>query len=140
VDRKDEAALRRRKQSEHKMVIKQDELKVLTREEWLAMDRRELEKQFAIIETEYPLIEHTDAGRTFSMVRRMQVEKALNLPITLRSGYAISTKNGKAADEMTEDEWEDFYFELSNELNRAHPHLYRILFSVKRRRSATELN
>jgi hypothetical protein len=134
VDREDEAALRRRKYTENTMAIKHIELKALTREEWLAMDRQALEIQFSVIENEYPLIEHTAAGRLFSMVRRMQIEKAIDLPINLRSGFAISTKNGKSADAMTEAEWNEFYFDLSEQLNQEHSHLYERLFSNKRRK------
>ena len=32
----------------------------------------------------------------------------MGIPISLRSGFAISTENGKAANEMTEGEWEEF--------------------------------
>ena len=71
--------------------------------------RAELEK----LAKEYPLVPHTDAGRTFSMVRRMNAEKKIGIPINLRTGFAISTTNGKAANRMTEDEWEEFYDDLS---------------------------
>ena len=70
------------------------------------------------------LILHTDAGRTFSMVRRMKAEKKTGIPISLRSGFAISTENGKAANAMTEDEWEEFYDALSKHLRRNYPGLY----------------
>jgi hypothetical protein len=30
---------------------------------------------------------------------------------------------------MTEDEWEEFYYALSERLNRDYPHLYESLFS-----------
>ena len=30
---------------------------------------------------------------------------------------------------MTEDEWEEFYYALSEQLNRDYPHLYKSLFS-----------
>lgn len=33
---------------------------------------------------------------------------------------------------MTEDEWEKFYFDLSERLNRDYPGLYKMLFSRKR--------
>ena len=39
------------------------------REEWLAMDKQTLEDQLEILDKEYPLVLHTDAGRTFSTVR-----------------------------------------------------------------------
>ena len=114
------------------MYIKATELKPRSRAEWLAMDEQALENQFSIIENEYPLVADTEAGRTFSMVRRMRIEKLIGLPTSFRSGFAISTKNGKAANEMTEDEWEEFYFDLSAGLNREFPHLYETLFSKTR--------
>jgi len=33
---------------------------------------------------------------------------------------------------MTEDEWEKFYYDLSERLNGDYPGLYKILFSPKR--------
>ena len=93
VDRADEAALRCRKQTEtSKMVVKKSGLKKVRREEWQV----QLEK----LADENPLILHTDAGRTFSMARRMKAEEKMGIPISLRSGFAISTENGKAANAM----------------------------------------
>ena len=102
------------------MAVKKSGLKKVRREEW----RVQLEK----LAKENPLILHTDAGRTFSMVRRMKAEKKMGIPITLRSGFAISTKNVKAANAMTEDEWEEFYDALSKHLRRNYPGLYARLF------------
>jgi hypothetical protein len=48
----------------------------------------------------------------------------MGIPINLRSGFAISTKNGKAANRMNEDEWEEFYNDLSERLKRDYPDLY----------------
>ena len=62
------------------------------------------------------------------MVRRMQAEKKYNLPIELRSGFAVSAKSGKHANEMAEQEWEEFYQALSNQLKRDYPELHRKLF------------
>jgi hypothetical protein len=62
----------------------------------------------------------------------MKTEKKIGLPINLRSGCAISVETGKAANAMTEDEWEKFYYDLSERLNRDYPGLYKILFSRKR--------
>jgi hypothetical protein len=102
------------------MVVKKSGLKKVRREEW----RVQLEK----LANENPLILHTDAGGTFSMVRRMKAEKKMGIPISLRSGFAISTENGKAANAMTEDEWEEFYDALSKHLRRNYPDLYARLF------------
>lgn len=99
------------------MAAKKAGLKKVRREEW----RVQLEK----LAMENPLILHTDAGRTFSMVRRMKAEKKMGIPISLRSGFAISTENGKAANAMTEDEWEEFYKALSKHLRHDYPDLFR---------------
>jgi hypothetical protein len=119
-----------------KMTVKTFELKTLKREEWLAMDKQKLEDQVEMLDKEYPLVLHTDAGRTFSTVRRMKTEKTMGLPISLRAGSAISVETGKAANEMTEDEWEEFYYALSERLNRDYPHLYKRLFSKTKRKKA----
>jgi hypothetical protein len=130
VDRTDEAALRRRKQPEtSSMATKKFELETFTREEWLAMDKQTLEDQLEKLTKEYPLVLHTDAGRSFSTVRRMKAEKQIGIPIYLRTGFAISVKTGKAADAMNEDEWEEFYNALSERLKRDYPDLYKSLFS-----------
>ena len=63
---------------------------------------------------------------------RLKTEKKIGLPINLRSGCAISVETGKAANTMTEDEWEKFYYDLSERLNRDYPGLYKILFSRNR--------
>jgi hypothetical protein len=88
-----------------------------------------IKHQLENLAKEYPLIPYTDASRTFSMVRRMKAEKENGIPIALRSGYAISTKTGKAANTMTEDEWEEFYSTLSEQLKRDYPELYGLRFS-----------
>ena len=102
------------------MAAKKAGLKKVRREEW----RVQLEK----LAKENPLVSYTDAGRTFSMVRRMKAEKKIGIPISLRSGFAISTENGKAANVMTEDEWEEFYDALSKHLRGNYPGLYARLF------------
>ena len=72
-----------------------------------------LKHQLEKLAKEHPLVLHTDAGRLFSTVRRMKAERKMGIPIFLRTGFAISTKNGMAANAMTEDEWEEFYNALS---------------------------
>jgi hypothetical protein len=84
----------------------------------------------ATLDKEYPLIMHTRAGRLYSTVRRMKAEKELNVPIERRTGFAISVKTGKAANKMSEREWETFYSDLSDELKRDYPDLYARLFAV----------
>ena len=54
----------------------------------------------------------------------------MGIPIALRSGYAISTKNKKAANEMTGAEWEEFYNDLSERLRGDYPELYGLIFSA----------
>ena len=129
---------------EIKMTVKKFELKTFTPEEWLAMDKQTLEDQLEKLTKEYPLVLHTDAGRSFSTVRRMKAEKKIGIPINLRTGFAISVKTGKAANEMTEDEWDEFYNALSERLNGDYPHLYKSLFSPNKNGNgildAAELN
>jgi hypothetical protein len=59
----------------------------------------------------------------------MKAEKGMGVPIFLRTGFAISTETGKAANTMTEDEREEFYNALSERLNRDYPDLYDRIFS-----------
>jgi hypothetical protein len=88
-----------------------------------------LKDQLEKLAKEYPLVLHTDAGRLFSTVRRMKAEKKMGIPIFLRTDFAISTKNGKAANAMTKDEWEEFYNALSERLRGDYPELDESLFS-----------
>jgi hypothetical protein len=108
------------------------ELKTFTRDEWLALDKKTLKDQLEKLAQEHPLVLHTDAGRLFSTVRRMKAERKMGIPIFLRTGFAISVETGKAANTMTEDEWERFYYDLSERLNGDYPELYESLFSRKR--------
>src|SRR5450830_120630 len=62
-------------------------------------------------------------------VRRMKAERKMGIPIFLRTGFAISTKNGMAANAMTKDEWEEFYNALSERLRGDYPELYEGLFA-----------
>jgi len=87
-----------------------------------------LEEKLIKLRNEYPLIPHTNAGRISSMVRRMKAEQEMKIPINLRSGFAISTATGKHTNEMTEDEWEDFFIALSEELKRDYPQIYQKIF------------
>jgi len=111
------------------MTVKKVDPKAFTREEWLAMDSRALKDQLERLDKEYPLVLHTEVGRTFSMVRRMQEEKRIGIPMNFRTGFAISVKTGKAANEMTDDEWEEFYNSLSERLKGDYPDFYKRLFS-----------
>ncbi len=96
------------------------------------MAKEEITKKLlANLNKKYPLVPHTGAGRLFSMVRRMKVEKELGIPIGIRSGFAISVETGKAANEMTEQEWEKFYKNLCEQLKKDYLELYNRLFSIK---------
>jgi hypothetical protein len=92
-----------------------------------------LSDQLEKLTKEYPLVPHTDAGRTFSTVRRMKAEKEMGVPIFLRTGFAIDTKTGKAANTMTKDEWTEFYNALSEQLKQRYPDLYEHIFSPNER-------
>ena len=46
------------------MTVKKFEPKPFTREEWLAMDKQTLEDRLERLDEEYPLVLHTDAGRS----------------------------------------------------------------------------
>jgi hypothetical protein len=91
-------------------------------------DTPSLEERLAKIDKEFPLVPHTGAGRLSSSVRRMKAEKEMHIPINLRSGFAISAKTGKAADKMTEQEWEAFYKDMCEQLRRDYPELYLNVF------------
>src|SRR5579871_6954850 len=72
----------------------------------------------------FPLVPHTNAGRLSSVVRRMKAEQELGIPICRRTGFAISTEAGKAANEMTVSEWARFYSLLCAELERSYPDIH----------------
>jgi len=91
-------------------------------------------KLLAKLNEEYPLVPHTGAGRLFSMVRRMKAEKELGAPMDIRSGFAISVETGKAANQMTEQEWEKFYKDLCEQLKKDFPSLYDSLFAEKEKK------
>jgi hypothetical protein len=82
----------------------------------------------AMLEVRYPLTIHTGAGRLYTTVRRMKAEKEWGLPIHLRIGGAISVASGKAANQMSEAEWEAFYQAMCGQLRRDYPELYKQLF------------
>ncbi len=88
----------------------------------------ELQEKLEKIQRECPMIPHTDAGRMFSMVRRMKAEKELEIPIPMRSSFIISARLGKAANEMSGEEWEEFYEVLAGELYMRHPELFKKIF------------
>lgn len=88
-----------------------------------------LKNKLEKINKECPLIPHTNAGHTFSMVRRMKAEKDMEIPLKFRSGFAISTKTGKHTNEMDTNEWEDFYNQLSSNLKEQYPELYKQIFN-----------
>jgi len=87
-----------------------------------------LQEKLEMLNRDYQLIPHTRSSRSFSTVRRMKVEKELNIPIKLRASWVISTKMRKRANEMSADEWESFYESLCEELKRNNPELYQRVF------------
>jgi hypothetical protein len=87
-----------------------------------------LEQSIAKIRKEFPLVPNTGAGRLSSCVRRMKAEREMDIPIEFRTGFANSTETGKASNKMTEQEWEAFYRDLSEELKRDYPELYARVF------------
>ena len=88
----------------------------------------DIEETLRELDQKYPLVPHTNAGRLFSTVRRMKAEKEMGLPIEHRTGFAISVKSGKAANEMTKREWQGFYHRLCDSLKRQYPELHERLF------------
>lgn len=88
-----------------------------------------IEKKLELIKKKYPLVPHTNAGRLFSTVRRMKMEKEMEIPISMRSGFAISVKTRRRTNEMNKQEWEKFYSDLCKELKNSYPELYQNTFS-----------
>ncbi len=87
-----------------------------------------LEEIWKMIQEKYPLVYFTGSSSLFTMVMRMQAEKKFNIPIELRSGFAISLKTGKHAHDMAEQELEEFCNSLRMELKENYPILYPNLF------------
>jgi hypothetical protein len=91
-----------------------------------------IEERLATLNRDYRFVPHTNAGRLSSSVRRMKAEKEMNIPIKLRSGAAVSVRpgkaKGKAADKMTEQQWEAFYKRMCEELRKAYPEIHAQIF------------
>jgi hypothetical protein len=64
------------------------------------MDKQVLEDQLERLDEEYPLVLHTDVGRTFSTVRRMQVEKKMGIPISGAVRNAVGIRCGAFSGNM----------------------------------------
>ena len=73
----------------------------------------------------FPIIPFTGSSSLFSTVRRMRAEQAWGIPLQYRTGFAISTEHGVAANELPETQWEQFYRSLCDELEQRYPDLYR---------------
>ena len=58
----------------------------------------------------------------------MKAEKERGIPIERRTGFVVSVETGKAANQMTEGEWESFYGRLCEELKREYPDIYAGIF------------
>ncbi len=91
-------------------------------------DARTLEEKLAMLDRKFRVVGYTNASRLITAVRRMKAEKDMDLPIQHRTGFAISTKTGKGANEMSEREWDDFYNDLCGELKRQYPEEHQHLF------------
>ena len=87
-----------------------------------------LKARLAKLDKEFPLVPHTRMGQLSSAVRRMQAEKELEIPVNRRTGFAMSVRLNKAANEMTESEWKTFYGELCEELRTDDPAQYANIF------------
>jgi hypothetical protein len=90
------------------------------------------------LQEDCPLVPHTNAGRLYSTVRRMTAEKELDIPIRYRTGFPVSVKTGKNANEMDVKEWEEFYSALSEQLNTQHSNLYNKIFKRKGEKNKNE--
>ena len=97
-----------------------------TSETVITMD--DIEEVIRSLEEKYPIVPHTNAGRLFSTVRRMKAERELGLPVARRSGFAISVKDSKPANELNESAWESFYSRLCKDLKERYPDLHNQLF------------
>jgi hypothetical protein len=95
----------------------------------------DIEEVVRSLEEKYPIAPHTNAGRLFSTIRRMNAEKEVGLPVSRRTGFAISVKDGKPASELDETAWESFYSGLCKELKERYPDLHEQLFSDDQERS-----
>ena len=89
-----------------------------------------LEEKLEWLKRECPLTPHTGIGRLFTTVRRMKAEKELEVPINLRTGFAVSVVTGKHANEMNEKEWDKFFGQLSVQLKRDYPDMWERLYGV----------
>jgi len=89
-----------------------------------------LEEILKILDEKYPFVPHTNAGRLYSTVRRMKAEEEFDIPINMRSGHAVAVSSCKSANEMSEEEWHDFYSALCQELKNRYPELYTQIFGA----------
>ena len=92
------------------------------------LTQRTLKQKLAIIDKDFPFVLHTGVGRLSSTVRRMKAQKEMDIPISYRSGNAISAELGKKGDEMTEEQWEHFYQGMCGDLKRDYPDYYLHIF------------
>ena len=88
-----------------------------------------LKDQLEKLAKEYPLILHTDArSHIFNSATYESREKDGHSYIPSH-WFCHFYKTGKAENTMTEDEWEEFYNALSEQLKRDYPDLYERIFS-----------
>ena len=84
-------------------------------------DRESLEDKVRRIAREYPLAPWTGRSCAVTALRRMKAEKTAGIPVSMRSGFAISRTFGRAANRLTEEEWDQFYEELREDCLRRYP-------------------
>jgi hypothetical protein len=99
------------------------------REEKGMADEGELDAKIGYLEQHLPLTVHTGVGRLVTTVRRMKAEKELGIPINRRTGFAVSVKHSKPANELEQDAWEEFFSDLCADLRRYYPDLYADVFN-----------
>jgi len=92
------------------------------------MNKENKEEILTKLNKEFPLARHTGIGMLFTTVRRMKAEKELDIPLTWRTGFAISVESGKRGYEMNEEEWNKFYHDLCENLKRDYPDMYNRVF------------
>lgn len=90
----------------------------------------ELAAKLRYVEEKFPVVTYIPRAALFTSVQRMKAERELGIPVEYRSGVAISVKFGKAANELAEQQWEEFFQTLSNSLRQKYPEMYERLFGA----------
>jgi hypothetical protein len=88
----------------------------------------ELEEKLEKLEKDFKIVTFTGRSCLVTSVKRMKAEKEMNIPISLRTGCPLSLKYGRPANELTEQEWEDYYGIMCEELKKLYPENYAYVF------------